>query len=39
MAIEKRDVEPVVYFPAPGTDLHEPVKMDAFGILLIDCID
>ena len=27
----KRDAEPMILEVQPGTDLHEPVRMDAFG--------
>ena len=32
VAIEKRAVEPVIYVAPPGCELHDAVKMDAFGI-------
>lgn len=30
---KKRAPEPVIYVAEPGTELHMPVKMDAFGTL------
>lgn len=31
----KRSAEPVIFIPEPGCDLHEPVKMDSFGMSLV----
>ena len=28
----KRSAEPIILEVLPGTDLHEPVRMDAFGM-------
>ena len=33
--LDKRSAEPVIFISEPGCDLHEPVRMDAFGMSLL----
>jgi hypothetical protein len=35
VAFDKRSAEPVIFVSEPGCALHQPVKMDAFGMSLV----